>query len=251
LERAAARIAAGDLAHPVPPLGGDEIGRLGRSFEALRLALSKDETRRRLLRKVITAQEEERKRIARELHDETCQTITALKLKLDVAGRAEEQAMASRSLDELYRIIYDLRPSILDDLGLLAAVRWLAERHLAPLGVRLRYEFDELPRHIPAETEISVFRAAQEAINNIVRHASAETVHIAIAIHKGILEIDIEDDGVGFDAAAMGAPDASGRGLGILGLHERIELIGGSARIVSSPGAGTQVSLRVPLPLEA
>ena len=250
LDEAAARIAAGDLTRPLPPLGRDELGRLGRSFEAMRLALAKDETLRRLLRKVITAQEEERKRIARELHDETCQTITALKMKLDAAGMEDAQAMATRSLDELHRIIYDLRPSILDDLGLLPAIRWMAQRNLAPKGVQVRCEFDEPIARLPFEMEIAVFRAVQEAISNVVRHAQAETVLIEVAVVGGVLEVDIEDDGVGFDLAEVGGPAASGRGLGILGMHERMELIGGIAKVTSSPDGGTRVTLRVPVKVE-
>jgi signal transduction histidine kinase len=247
LDQAAARIAVGDLTQPLPPLGRDEIGRLGRSFEAMRLALAKDETRRRVLRKVFTAQEEERKRIARELHDETCQTITALKIKLDAAGMQEAQAMATRSLDELHRIIYDLRPSILDDLGLLPAIRWMAQRSLAPRGIQVRCEFEEPPARLPFEVEIAVFRAVQEAINNVVRHAKAETVLIEVAVNRGVLEIDIEDDGLGFDVLEVGGPSPSGRGLGLLGLHERMELIGGASKVTSSPGQGTRVSLNVPI----
>ena len=251
LDEAAARIAAGDLTKPLPSLGHDEIGRLGRSFEAMRVALTKDETRRRLLRKVITAQEEERKRIARELHDETCQTITALKMKLDVAGMEDAQAMATRSIDELHRIIYDLRPSILDDLGLLPAIRWMAQRNLAPQGVQVRCEFEEPLARLPFEMEIAVFRAVQEAINNVVRHARAETVLIEVSVNRGVLEVDIEDDGAGFDVASLGGPEAGGRGLGILGMHERMELIGGSSKVISSRGSGTRVSLRVPIPAES
>jgi signal transduction histidine kinase len=247
LSEAAARIAAGDLTRPLPPLGRDEIGRLGLSFEAMRLALARDETRRRLLRKVITAQEEERKRIARELHDETCQTITALKMKLDAAGMDDAQAMATRSLDELHRIIYDLRPSILDDLGLLPAIRWMAQRNLGPRGTKVRCEFEEPEARLPFEVEIAVFRAVQEAVNNVVRHAQAEHVLIEVAVTHGVLAIDIEDDGLGFDVEGVGGPEAGGRGLGILGMHERMELIGGSSKVTSSPGQGTRVSLRVPI----
>jgi signal transduction histidine kinase len=239
------------LTQALPPLGHDELGRLGRSFETMRLALEKDVTRRRLLRKVITAQEEERKRIARELHDETCQTITALKMKLDAAGMEDAQAMATRSLDELHRIIYDLRPSILDDLGLLAAIRWIAQRSLAPLSVKVRCEFEEPLDRLPFELEIAVFRAVQEAINNVVRHAKAETVLIEVAVNRGVLEIEIEDDGQGFDVQEVGGPSASGRGLGLLGMHERMELIGGASKVTSSPGKGTRVSLRVPIPTES
>lgn len=251
LSEATARIAAGDLTRPLPPLGHDEIGSLGRSFEAMRQALAKDETRRLLLRKVITAQEEERKRIARELHDETCQTITALKMKLDAAGMEDAQAMATRSLDELHRIIYDLRPSILDDLGLLPAIHWMAQRNLGPKGVKVLCEFEEPIERLPFEMEIAVFRAVQEAINNIVRHAQAEKVLIEVAVNRRVLEVDIEDDGLGFDVASVGGPSPSGRGLGILGMHERMDLIGGTSKVTSSPGNGTQVSLRVPLPAES
>jgi signal transduction histidine kinase len=250
LSEATARIAAGDLTRPLPPLGADEIGSLGRSFEAMRVALAKDETLRRLLRKVITAQEEERKRIARELHDETCQTITALKLKLDAAGMEDAQAMASRSLDELHRIIYDLRPSILDDLGLLPAIRWMAQRNLAPRGIKVLCEFEEPIARLPFEMEIAVFRAVQEAISNVVRHAEAEKVLIEVAVNRGVLEVDVEDDGLGFDVESVGGPSPSGRGLGILGMHERMDLIGGASKVTSSPGNGTRVSLRVPLPAE-
>lgn len=262
LEVAAARISRGDLSERLPSLGDDEIGRLGRSFEAMRAALLRDRARGELLRKVIGAQEEERKRIARELHDETCQTITALKIKLDEAGKAPSaearleriaaaQGMATRSVDELHRVIWDLRPSILDDLGLLPAIRWLSQRDLAPRGIHVRCEFDDGSVRLPAEVEIAVFRAVQEAISNVARHADAETLLIEVGVAGGILEIDVEDDGRGFDADGLGGPVASGRGLGILGMRERLELIGGKATVVSSPGAGTRVSFRVPLSEEA
>jgi signal transduction histidine kinase len=248
LEAAAARIASGDLLHPVPPLGEDEIGRLGRSFEAMRTALARDEVRRKLLGKVIGAQEEERKRLARELHDETCQTITAL--KMSVAGLPDAQAMADRSLDELHRIIHDLRPSVLDDLGLLAAIRWVAQRNLEPHGIQVRCEFDDLPPHLPAEIEIAVFRAVQEAVSNVARHAAADRVLIEFLASDHVLEVAVEDDGRGFVPADVAEGPGSGRGLGILGMRERMELIGGTTSVTSSPGAGTRVALRVPIPTE-
>jgi signal transduction histidine kinase len=231
-----------------------------RELEGLTRELSlRDELRGRLLRKVISAQEDERKRIARELHDETCQTIAALALRLDAAKSGptpeenlaridEAMAMATRSLDELHRIIFDLRPSILDDLGLLPAIRWIAQRHLAPNGIQVRCEFDGMALKLPPETEIAVFRAVQEAFSNIVRHARADTVLVEASEAAGILEIAIEDDGMGFDVGAVGGPSASGRGLGLLGIRERLELIGGTATVDSSPGSGTRVVLRIPVP---
>jgi HAMP domain-containing protein len=178
LDEAAGRIARGDLEAPVPDLGEDEVGRLGRSLDEMRGALrhslaevvqardqleervrertaelrelyrqlkEHDEARGRLLQKVISAQEEERRRMARELHDETCQTLTALVLAIDAAAaraeagapspRADVKALATRALDGVHALIFDLRPSVLDDLGLLPAVRWLGARHLESRGV--------------------------------------------------------------------------------------------------------------------
>ena len=262
LDQAAGRIAAGDLSQPLPPLGEDEVGSVGRSFEAMRAALEesrqaldreRQELERRvtertrelgaLLRKTITAQEDERKRIARELHDETCQTLVALALRCEAA---EVKALVSATLDGVHRVILDLRPSILDDLGLVPAIRWLAGRQLQPLGIAVRFEIEELEERLAPETETALFRAVQEAIGNIARHAAAESVLIQLARRDGALEIEIEDDGRGFDPAGVEGPGPSGRGLGLMGIRERLELLGGTARIDSSPGHGTRVVLRVP-----
>jgi signal transduction histidine kinase len=291
----AERIAAGELERPVPDLGVDEVGRLGRTFETMRRALShsledlrranhemerrvedrtrelrglynelrvKDEQRRRLLRKVIGAQEDERKRIARELHDESCQTVAALKMRLDAsihdAPEAElrktldeVRALAARSLDEMHRLMFALRPPVLDDLGLASAVRWLAQRDFPAQGVRLHMDLDDAAERVPFDVEIAVFRAIQEALSNVLRHAGAESVWIRLSVAEGVLEAEIEDDGVGFDPAEVATPAASGRGLGILGMRERLDLVSGSVEIESSPGAGTRVLMRVPLGKEA
>jgi signal transduction histidine kinase len=262
LDQAAGRIAAGDLSQPLPPLGEDEVGSLGRSFEAMRAALAesrqaldheRQELERRvaertrelgdLLRRTITAQEDERKRIARELHDETCQTLVALGLRCE---GAEVKALAAATLDGVHRVILDLRPSILDDLGLVPAIRWLAERQLQPLGIALRFEIEEIEERLAPEAETALFRAVQEAIGNIARHAAAESVLIQLARRDGALEIEIEDDGRGFDPAGVEGPGPSGRGLGLMGLRERVALLGGTVQIDSSPGRGTRVVLRVP-----
>ncbi len=217
------------------------------------------------MRKVISAQEEERKRIARELHDETSQALTALAVGLETAlatlppggsrERLEEaRALAVRTLEDVHRLIFDLRPSVLDDLGLLSAIRWYADRHLAPLGIAVRCEFSGLGTHaegvggrLPPQVETALFRAVQEAITNIAKHAQAETVLIQCALREGTLTIEVEDDGKGFDPSSLAGPVRAGRGLGLLGIRERVELLGGTVQIESSPGRGTRIALRVPV----
>lgn len=294
LTEAAERIASGKMNEAIPPLGEDEVGRLGRSFETMRAALKasmdavaranldlerrveertgeierlyrelreREEWRGRLLRKVISAQEDERKRIARELHDDTSQALAALAVRLETAvatlpagaprERIEEaKALALQSLEGLHRLIFDLRPSVLDDLGLLSAIRWCAERHLEALGIAVRCEFSGMDRHLPPQVETALFRAAQEAIVNIAKHAEAETVLIQCALRERDLAIEIEDDGKGFDLQSLTRAGAPARGLGLLGIRERVELLGGTVEIESSPGQGTRVALAVPLPAE-
>ena len=294
LTTAAEQIAGGDLSRSIPPLGEDEVGRLGRSLEPMRAALAeafdrarraqeelegrvadrtrdltaltrelrdRDERRARLLAKFIRAQEDERKRIARELHDETCQTVATLSVAADAAlarppvpdrGRLlEMKALADRALSEVHRVIYDLRPSVLDDLGLESAVRWYAERSLAPAGISVRCEIEGLEKRLPVEIETAVFRVVQEALTNVVRHARAETVLIQMAREEARLDIEVEDDGCGFDPASVATPESSGRGLGLLGIRERVELLGGHVTIDSAPGQGTRLAVSVPLPKES
>lgn len=292
LTTAAEEIAAGNLSRPIPPFPEDEVGHLGRSLEMMRIALKtsldeitrtnealearvadrtaelrrlyrqlqdREEARGALLQKVIRAQEEERKRLARELHDETCQAVAALRMGLETTQNSEQdgavkgrlsdlEALARRTLDDLHRLIFDLRPSVLDDLGLFPAIRWLGGRHLAPRGIAVRYEFEgeEGPRLSPV-VETALFRAVQEAITNIVRHAGAETVLVQASLGPSEVRVEIEDDGAGFDPGAVAEPQESGRGLGLLGMRERIDLVGGVTTIESSPGSGTRVVLSVPL----
>lgn len=295
LGQAAGRIARGGIEEPLPDLGGDEVGRLGRTMETMRQALKealdaaarsnavleerveqrtrelerlnrelkeREQARGRLLRKVITAQEEERKRIARELHDESCQTLSVLVISLDGlrarvgdpdAGQAIAAArdMAVRTLDEVHRLIFDLRPAVLDDLGLPAALEWLAERHLEAAGVAVRLEMAPLDGRLPVEAETAVFRAVQEVLTNVARHAGATSVLLQMGRQGDEAVIEIEDDGRGFDPASVADLAPSGRGLGLLGIRERMELLGGSALVDSSPGHGTRVVLKIPFSPEA
>jgi signal transduction histidine kinase len=295
LTTAAERIAEGRIAEPIPPLPEDEVGRLGRSLERMRAALKqsiedveranrdlerrvdertrelqglyarlreREEWRGELLRKVISAQEDERKRLARELHDETSQTLSALAMGLETAlarfpsdlsrQRLEEaKALTVRTLEELHRLIYDLRPTVLDDLGLLSAIPWYAERQLEPRGVTVRFELSGDERRLAPEVETALFRVVQEAVNNIARHGHAETVLIQCALRETEITIEIEDDGEGFDPAELPAPGSSARGLGLMGMRERVELLGGRIEIDASPGQGVRVAVSVPIEPEA
>jgi signal transduction histidine kinase len=222
----------------------------------------KDALRSELLRKVIAVQEEERRRIARELHDETSQTLTALILSLKTASQAapadaglvgklhDLETVARGLLENVHRLIFDLRPSVLDDLGLVAAVRWYAENRLGPTGTRVYLETEGEERRLPSEIETAVFRVAQEALTNVARHAEAENAAISLSFKDTMLRVAIEDDGKGFDVAAVERSADSTRGLGLLGMRERVALLNGSLTIDSAPDSGTIVSVQVPVPAE-
>lgn len=254
----AQRLARGELKQPIASAGVDEIGQLAAALEQMRKALAQDELLGRLLRKVIAAQEEERKRLARELHDETSQQLTALGLQLDLIGRTlqedgpasarlrDTKQLVGRMVDDLHRVIYDLRPSMLDDLGLLPAIRWYAER-LTRRGVAVQFEFPEAPPDLSPEARTAVFRVVQEALSNVERHARAETVLVGCDVSPRELTIEVEDDGVGFDPEEMRQPRESGQGLGLLGMRERLALLGGTCVVESQPGKGTRVVIRLPL----
>ena len=280
LTDAAERIASGDLSRPIAG-DEDEIGRLGAALERMRAELQRSiaaveranailEQRvqertaqlSRVLRAVISAQEDERRRVARELHDETSQLVAAMAMELHAAGDAPSRTrlaklamLVDRMHDGLHRIIVNLRPSILDDLGLGPAIEWLAEHQLRHAGIAARSELGELQEcRADAAIEIALFRIVQESITNIVRHARASTVLIqggmtASTDAPGRIWIEIEDDGVGFEPLEPAADTETLRGVGLLGMRERVELIGGRLELESSPGAGTRVRVEAPMRL--
>jgi signal transduction histidine kinase len=286
LTHAAEGIAGGNLTQPIPQAGEDEVGRLASALEGMRSSLARTnqelETRvaertrelndvneklrqreqslARLYQKVIAAQEEERKRIARELHDETSQSLAVLVMGLESASTAvkagltprldEVKALAVHTIEEIHRLIFDLRPSVLDDLGLYSAIRWYAERYLMSRGISVRCEFDKLERRLPQAFETAIFRVCQEAMNNVLKHAEAETVLIQVAITGEALHIEIEDDGKGFDPSRTGT-DAKRPSFGLAGIRERVDLLGGEVQMDAAPGQGTRIRIDVPLPSES
>ncbi len=293
LIRATRRISEGNLSAPVRVTSHDEIGVLSASFDDMRqkLADSLDkvqkynaeleervvertrelqQSRRRLtnlLHEVIRAQEDERKRIARELHDETSQAIAALGMSIEIAAIAHQEsalspeniyelrAKVSQLLTGLNRLIQDLRPPVLDDLGLESAIRWLLERHLAENGMKYHLvtcdEFQELLSHdrtVDEKAVLTLFRIIQETIINISKHSHARNVNISLFHEEGQAKICVEDDGVGFDVnGALKAADAGVKsGFGLLGLRERVALLDGTLDIRSERGSGTVVEITIP-----
>ncbi len=228
-----------------------------RLYDAVR---RKEEASSTFLRQYIAAQEEERKRIARELHDEPAQLLTGLALSIETASQmaipqngelrralASANALTERVSTEVGRIIRDLRPSLLDDLGLLEALEFYADTRLRPSGIQVTCETVGTDGRLPPELETALFRVAQEAMSNIVRHAQAENVSLTLESQDEFVAIDIEDDGQGFDVEATFARRQDGAPFGLMGMRERVDLLNGTLVVESSPGEGTSVRVRVPL----
>lgn len=239
---------------------------LGTAVEQARLhrsLSSATERYQRLLRQVLTIQEQERKRIARELHDETGQELTALALNLQAISQMMEMSsvvdprikptlnkahsLATHAGTELTKLIRELRPTLLDTLGLPAAVGHLAEANLNAQGIDVVTEFKGLDQRLPAESELSLFRIIQEAMSNIVKHAGAKNVSINIECNANECVLRIEDNGKGFDVSQVTGIDEGGRGAGLFGMKERVTMIGGTCSCQSQPGQGTIVVAKVPI----
>lgn len=222
--------------------------------------LKQDAARAGLLQHVITAQEEERKRIARELHDETSQTLTALMLGLDTLGLllhnvpAEAisrlralKSLAEGMLNNIHRIISDLRPSLLDDLGLFHAINWCCEQRLKPVGIKYETNIAGLEQRFPSPVETALYRIVQEAITNIIRHAKATEVAIDVAFDKNQLILRVEDNGCGFEKELFTNADSSSKSLGLWGMKERVNALKGTIDLETSPGCGTVITVTVPV----
>lgn len=224
----------------------------------------KERLRAELLHKALQAQEDERYRIARELHDETGQSLNALvfglkALETSLSTDVEQakalvtrlKAAVADTIRELQTIIYDLRPTLLDDLGLIPAVRWYAETRLETLGIEVVWQVDELSTRFPSQVETTLFRIAQEAMTNISKYAQAREVRIELREQreKNRVLLSICDDGIGFDVdQVFKEPVSLNQGLGLIGMRERAELLGGTLEWRSAPGQGTCIVAKIPLP---
>lgn len=281
-------IALGELDSPVDFRGDCEVGVLADSLEIMRQKLrsfvddSKRYSRRlesevaerteelterkaqlgALLDELLDTQEEERKRIARELHDETAQTVAVLGMSIEMALQALMEGqlepamlMDLRSrvgllLDDIGRIIKDLRPPVLDDLGLESALGWFMDRYMRGRAIGYYLDVHGIePGTFDKSSELRVFRMVQEALVNTARHSDA--THVSVHIKRKGDEVDIEvvDNGVGFDVDRAAAPekDDYDGGFGLLGIRERVEQMGGVIEIISAPGEGTGIYITVPV----
>ena len=291
LDKASAQFAAGNLRVPIPERGVGEVARLAANMEQMRVRLEttledhrrwnealeemvEERTRelstlyeqlqgreamcKRLLGKVLTAQEEERARLARELHDTIGQSLTAIIMTTTAVESSLPTAFASgkekltqvrdiaaQALRDLRNLIFDLRPEVLDDLGLALALRSQIKKYLEPLGVKAQLRASGLKDQLPAEVETAVFRVVQEAITNIARHAQATEAHISLTRKDDRLIVRVEDNGIGFDPALV--MEEGQKAWGLRGMEERITLLGGKFYIGSKPGQGTLVLAEVPL----
>lgn len=262
LKRAAEAVGHGDFQQSVTPWANDEIGELAQAFNLMTAGLARAEQERaereqlrsQLLEKVIAAQEEERRRIARELHDETGQSLTSLMVQLQMVNqqcrspKMREQlegvrGLVAQTLENVHNLALELRPSVLDDLGLAAALRRYARDYQARYAIEVDLEVVGLAERLPPAVETAVYRIIQESLTNIARHAQATTASVLLEQRHNRIRAIIEDDGVGFD---MEKVMGNGR-LGLYGMRERAELLNGALTIESEPGQGTSIFVEVPL----
>lgn len=209
-----------------------------------------------LSRSVLEAQELERRRVAMELHDELGQSLTAIKINLQMSARvaampqgelnAENIRIVEAALQHVRRLATALRPSLLDDLGLAPALKWIAEQTANRCGFAVRFHQERDLSRLAPEIETACFRIVQEALTNVARYAQPSKVEIRLLREAGTLVLSVSDDGCGFDLMAMRARAAAGGSLGVLGMQERATLIGGELNIQSSPAQGCLIELRCP-----
>ncbi len=267
------RVQAGERSPRAPISGLDpQADQLAQTFNVMLEAL--DEASRQRASQIITAQEQERKRIARELHDETSQVLTSLLISLAVLEEsittpeardriADTRALAHKTLRAIRNLSIDLRPSALDDLGLLPALRWYIKEYQQKCSIEVEFQATDFKERLPAEIETALYRIVQESLTNTARHANARKVYITLKEEVNAVYATISDDGCGFDIQALqktsvqergsGLESGSGlgRGLGLIGMQERAILLDGSLEITSHPGQGTKVEVRIPFQLDS
>ena len=211
-------------------------------------------------RQLIAAEENERRRVARELHDEIGQVLTAVSISLQqvrglvparAVGRIDDSVgIVGQAIQAVRDLSLNLHPSMLDDFGLVATVRWYLERQQPLTDCELNLEAYSFQMSLPIEINMACYRVVQEAINNILRHARAQHAWVHVSSAERVIQVLIRDDGIGFNPDEARRRATQGDSLGILGMEERVKLLGGKFELQSRPGKGTTISLRVPFGTE-
>jgi two-component system, NarL family, sensor histidine kinase UhpB len=259
LEAVARSVQEGQLEARVPesPVVDRDLERVIHTFNGMLDALAGYRRRlREVAGRALQAEEEERKRVSRELHDETAQALAALRIRLHVALESEDPHRRAAVLEEVRegitgaldgvrRMARGLRPPALDELGLLAAIEAHARMLQESTAVHVRVEHDELPPRLPAAVELALYRIVQEALANALRHAAADSVSVRLGVQDGALRAVVADDGRGFDSGPAVSGERSALGIG--GMQERARYLGGEVEIDSRPGEGTRVVATIPL----
>jgi signal transduction histidine kinase len=258
---AAGRMSQGDLTQRITFKADDELKRLAESFNRMAGELKKMmKLEKNHIIQVIDAQEKERRRISRELHDELGQALTAIKYNLEMIERdlpenrsegkerlKEAEILSAQILGQLRQLSQDLRPPMLDDLGLLPTLRWYIENYGKRWKIKTHYEATGFRRKLNPELETTLYRVIQEALNNVAKHARADEVHIHLSCTDLAIMVTITDNGIGFDPQEVFGSDRQKRGFGIMGMQERVSFFGGRIDIRSQAGAGAQMTIEIPL----
>jgi signal transduction histidine kinase len=209
---------------------------------------------RALAAQLITAQEEERRRVSRELHDSLCQKLASLALDVEnlavalptpAATRVRLQDLGARAIkvsEEARHIAYELHPSVLDDLGLVVSLKALCDEFSKTATMRVNFKAGKLPVLVPQKIASGLYRIAEESLQNVAKHAKAKQLSVELAVQDHSLVLSLDDDGVGFIPQAVKGKG----GLGLVSIGERAHIMGGTLSIESKPGDGTRISVRVP-----
>jgi signal transduction histidine kinase len=248
---------------PIPPLACtvcDNRDFVSRTLGELSIALNEARQYhgqiKEMSSQVLTAHEAERKRIARELHDDTAQALTSILVRLRLlehsTGDAEVlqnvvelRELTAGALDSVRRMAMDLRPAALDDLGLVPALQAYAQKVSQSWPLDVTVAVDGVNRRLPADVELVLYRVVQEALANVLKHASAATARVSLSRRRNEVVLCVQDNGTGFDPKEDKHSD--GTGLGLFGMQERLALVGGDVRLESAKGSGTTITARVPL----
>jgi two-component system sensor histidine kinase UhpB len=257
---AASLFGRGEFKEMISFKSDDEIKKLAESFNVMaKTLMEKMRLERKYLSQIIDAQENERRRISRELHDEIGQALYAIQFNLEmvdkdlphttsvVRGRlVEAKSLSTQTLTVMRQLSLDLRPTMLDDLGLIPTLRWYIQNFSNRLGLCSNFETIGLEEKLAPQIETALYRIIQEALNNIAKHAQADRVEISLVKRDSKICASIQDNGKGFDLDKVLHPQSPERGFGIVGIQERVSLLGGRMEIQSRPGFGTVISIEIP-----